>query len=79
MIIIRFCLLIVNQSKDRFFVLHVLLSMSDHYIKILLTINIIVQKLNIDDAVGVLRWVRPLFKFIYNYFCDVSLFIFLMF
>jgi len=41
--------------------------MFDHYNKIPLVVNTIVQRLNINCALGVLRWVKPLFKFIYSF------------
>ena len=40
--------------------------MFDHYNKIPLAVNITVQKLYINDALGVLGWVKPLFEYIYN-------------
>ena len=58
----------INQSKDGFVVGHALLSMFDHYNKIPLAVNITVQRLDINGALGVLRWVKPLFEFIYYFF-----------
>jgi len=45
----------INQFKDGFVVGHALLSMVDHYNKIPLAVNIIVQRLDIDGILGVLR------------------------
>jgi len=40
--------------------------MFDHYIKIPLAVNITVQRLDINGALDVLGWVKPLFEYIYN-------------
>ena len=55
----------INQSKDWFVVGRALLSMFDYYNKIPLAVNITVQRLDIDGALGVLRWVKPLFEYIF--------------
>jgi len=57
----------INQSKDGFVVRHALLSMFDHYNKISLTVNITIQRLDINGALGVLGRVKPLFEFIYYF------------
>jgi len=57
----------INQFKEGFVVGHSLLSMFDHYNKISLVVNITVQRLDINGALGVLRWVKPLFEFIYSF------------
>jgi len=40
----------INQSKDGFVVAHVLLSMFNHYNKMSLAINIVVQRIDINRA-----------------------------
>jgi len=66
-IIIRFGFVDLNQSKDGFGVGHASLSMFDHYNKIPLAVNISVQRLDINGVLGVLRWAKPLFEFIYSF------------
>jgi len=57
----------INQSRDGFVIGHVLLSMFDHYNKVPLAVNTIVQRLDINGALGVLRWVKSLFEFIFSF------------
>jgi len=40
--------------------------MFDHYNQIPLAVDIIVQRLDINGALGDLGWVKPLFEYIYN-------------
>jgi len=40
--------------------------MFDHYNKIPLAVDITVQRLDINGALGVLECVKPLFEYIYN-------------
>ena len=47
---------IIIRSKDSFIIWQILLSIFDHYNKISLTINIIVQRLDINVVLGILRW-----------------------
>ena len=47
--------------------------MFDHYNQIPLAANIIVQRLDINGALGVLGWVKPLFEYFYDLFYYVSI------
>ena len=58
---------IINQSKDRLVIWHALLLVFDHYNKIPLAINITVQRLDINVALGILRCDLPFFEFNYNF------------
>ena len=40
--------------------------MFDHYNSIPLAVDITVQRLDINGALGVLGWVKPLFEYFYN-------------
>ena len=66
-IIIRFCSINDNSIQRGFVVGHALLSMFDHYNKIPLAVNTIAQRLDITSALGVLRWVKSLFEFIFSF------------
>jgi len=47
--------------------------MFDHYNKILVAVNITIQRLDINGALGLLWWVRLLFEFIYLFLgCELN-------
>jgi len=69
-IIIRICFVDDKLIQRLVFVGRALLSMFDHYNQTPLAVDIIVQRLDINGALGVLGWVKPLFEdfFIMIYF-----------